>query len=145
MNRITIDARSPSAFSTVNPGVFKASEYILWYAKDKNAFISESRRIPSERDKAYNKFIPNRDDIETHWTFKSLKMAFLEHLNEDKLEYLNEFLMTAYDDLQGKPRREIGNYLADNFRYHQLIKIKQISNYDSTAKISNFSLTTPVI
>lgn len=29
MNRITIDARSPSAFSTVNPGMFVASEYIL--------------------------------------------------------------------------------------------------------------------
>ena len=36
--RITVDARSPSAFSTVNPGVFKSSEYILWYAKDKSCF-----------------------------------------------------------------------------------------------------------
>lgn len=26
MNRITVDSRSPSAFSTVNPGVFKAAE-----------------------------------------------------------------------------------------------------------------------
>lgn len=33
MNRITVDSRSPSAFSTVNPGVFKAAEYILFYAK----------------------------------------------------------------------------------------------------------------
>ena len=33
INRITVEARSPSAFSTVNPGVFKSSEYILWYAK----------------------------------------------------------------------------------------------------------------
>ncbi|EAA4207312.1 site-specific DNA-methyltransferase, partial [Salmonella enterica subsp. enterica] len=30
LSRITIEARAPSAFSTVNKGVFKASEYILW-------------------------------------------------------------------------------------------------------------------
>ena len=29
VNRITVEARSPSAFSTVNPGVFKAAEYIV--------------------------------------------------------------------------------------------------------------------
>ena len=33
MNRITIDARSPSAFSTVNPGMFVASEYILDFSR----------------------------------------------------------------------------------------------------------------
>ena len=35
VSRVTLKARSPSAFSTVNPGVFKASEYLLWYAKNK--------------------------------------------------------------------------------------------------------------
>lgn len=47
VNRITIDARSPSAFSTVNPGVFKSSEYIIWYAKDKSFFESKSLRVKS--------------------------------------------------------------------------------------------------
>ncbi|MDR0066311.1 site-specific DNA-methyltransferase, partial [Acinetobacter sp. 11520] len=31
INRIAIDVRAPSAFSTVNKGVFKASEYLLWF------------------------------------------------------------------------------------------------------------------
>lgn len=38
MNRITIDARSPSAFSTVNPGMFVASEYILYYVRIEKGF-----------------------------------------------------------------------------------------------------------
>ncbi|MGM3371931.1 DNA methyltransferase, partial [Escherichia coli] len=61
VNRITIAARSPSAFSTVNPGVFKASEYILWYAKDKEKFEDVSARIPRGVDYAYNLWLENRD------------------------------------------------------------------------------------
>lgn len=57
VNRITVEVRSPSAFSTVNPGVFKASEYILWYAKDKTKFTENSELIPRPPDYAYNKWI----------------------------------------------------------------------------------------
>jgi len=64
INRITIDARSPSSFSTVNPGVFKSSEYILWFAKDKFSWVSRSMRIPSNRDTAYSKFIENKEKDE---------------------------------------------------------------------------------
>lgn len=59
INRITIDARAPSAFSTVNPGVFKASEYLLWYAKDRSHFLENSARVAREPDYAYNKWLVN--------------------------------------------------------------------------------------
>ena len=91
INRITVDARSPSAFSTVNPGVFKSSEYILWYAKDKTAWESRSMRIPTERDTAYNKFIRNKHLPETEWEFLSLKKAFLETVNSDRLPLIEKF------------------------------------------------------
>ncbi|HDS1609538.1 TPA: site-specific DNA-methyltransferase [Stenotrophomonas maltophilia] len=78
VNRITIAARSPSAFSTVNPGVFKASEYILWYAKDKEKFEDVSARIPRGVDYAYNLWLENRDLPESEWRFSSLADKYAE-------------------------------------------------------------------
>ena len=74
--RITVEARSPSAFSTVNPGVFKASEYILWYAKDKTNFSENSMRIKRQPDYAYNKWLDNPEDHYSKWTFKSIIDAY---------------------------------------------------------------------
>ena len=76
INRITVDARSPSAFSTVNPGVFKASEYILWYAKSKELFSENSLRIPRSPDYAYNKYIENIDDPFEDWRMVSALEAY---------------------------------------------------------------------
>ncbi len=76
VNRITIEARAPSAFSTVNPGVFKATEYILWYAKDKSQFVDRSARVKRDPDYAYNKWIDNPHDDCAKWTFSSLVDAF---------------------------------------------------------------------
>ncbi len=72
ISRITIDVRSPSAFSTVNPGVFKASEYLLWYAKDKEQFTENTMRIKRSPDYAYNKWLDNPDVSPSKWTFRSV-------------------------------------------------------------------------
>ncbi len=129
INRISIDARSPSAFSTVNPGVFKASEYILWYAKDKNNWESRSLRIPTKRSEAYNKFVINRDQQIEKWEFKPLKIAFLEHLNKDRLTIINDFLRIAFEQLQRKNNKEISHFLKSNFLLAQLVNLNQTSNY----------------
>ncbi len=79
VNRITLEARSPSAFSTVNPGVFKASEYMLWYAKNKDQFEEKSVRVPKPRpDTAYNKWLENPDAPFQEWRFSTLREAFLQ-------------------------------------------------------------------
>ncbi len=78
VNRITIEARAPSAFSTVNPGVFKATEYLLWYAKDKAKFENRSARVKRDPDYAYNKWIENPEDACTEWRFRSLIDVFNE-------------------------------------------------------------------
>lgn len=99
VGRITIDARSPSAFSTVNPGVFKASEYILWYAKDKTNFSENSMRIKRQPNYAYNKWLDNPEDNFTEWTFRSLTEAYAEApksrtTRPDKLiEHFNLFII----------------------------------------------------
>jgi adenine-specific DNA-methyltransferase len=78
LGRITIDARAPSAFSTVNPGVFKASEYLLWYAKDRTAFRENTVRVPRTPDPAYNQWLENPDDEYSKWRFRPLREVFEE-------------------------------------------------------------------
>ncbi len=72
VNRITISARSPSAFSTVNPGVFKSAEYILWYAKRRDVFKENRVRVVRPPDNAYNKWLVNPDARYQEWRFTSL-------------------------------------------------------------------------
>ncbi|SCC12725.1 adenine-specific DNA-methyltransferase [Gilliamella bombicola] len=100
INRITIEARSPSAFSTINPGVFKASEYILWYAKNKKNFTENRVRVKRNPDYAYNRWIINPNDHFTNWKFSSLYEAYDQsssnkiNIRPDKtLETFNKFII----------------------------------------------------
>ena len=79
MNRVTVDARSPSAFSTVNPGMFVASEYILFYAKNRSKLIENRVRTPRTPDYAYNKYITNIESPYSEWEFISVSEAFARY------------------------------------------------------------------
>ena len=76
MNRITVDSRSPSAFSTVNPGVFKAAEYILFYAKDRSQLVENQLRTARDPDYAYDKYILNIEDDYKKWQFINVSDAY---------------------------------------------------------------------
>ena len=76
VGRITVQARAPSAFSTVNRGVFKASEYILWYARDRAHFVDHPVRVPRTPDPAYTKWIDNPDDPPTAWRTSTVRAAY---------------------------------------------------------------------
>lgn len=73
--RITVAARSPSSFSTVNKGVFKASEYLLWYARDRAAFRQNTLRVPRPPDPAYALWLDNPDAPPDAWTLSPLRRA----------------------------------------------------------------------
>jgi adenine-specific DNA-methyltransferase len=120
---------TPSAFSTVNPGVFKASEYVLWYAKNKLVWENKSMRIPSNRDNAYNKFIFNRGKDASSWIFLPLKLAFLEYINEDRLNEINEFISGIFLNGRGLSKPEISNMIIKLFKFYMLFDLKQVSSY----------------
>jgi adenine-specific DNA-methyltransferase len=82
MNRVTVDARSPSAFSTVNPGMFVASEHILFYAKNRSKLIENRVRTARTPDYAYNKFITNFDMPYKDWKFISVSDAFSQSVKQ---------------------------------------------------------------
>jgi adenine-specific DNA-methyltransferase len=99
VNRITLEARSPSAFSTVNSGVFKASEYILWYAKNKQQFVENTGRVSRNPDYAYNKWLANPDDISELWQLGTLTDAYAAgHQSRSRrpdsvLEHFHKFII----------------------------------------------------
>lgn len=76
INRITVDARSPSAFSVVNPGLFVASEYILYYAKNRSELEEANLRVPREVDYAYNRWIENFEQEHTNWRLVPVVEAY---------------------------------------------------------------------
>ena len=130
INRITVDARSPSAFSTVNPGVFKSSENILWYAKNKKIWESRSMRIPHQRDTAYNKFIKNRNKKFSEWEIIPLKIAFLEDLNQEKVLLLKETIKNLYNEgSRFEDKKLLQEFLLKEFPYDQLVDLKKLSTY----------------
>ena len=99
VNRITVEARSPSAFSTVNPGVFKASEYILWYAKNRSGFVETAGRVPRVPDYAYSKWLQNPAAHFSEWRLVSLMDAYAEapqsrsRRPDSVLEHFHEFIV----------------------------------------------------
>lgn len=72
VNRITVAARAPSAFSTVNPGVFRASEYLLWYAADRSALQCFPQRVARAPDRAYRLWLENPEAPPEAWRLVSL-------------------------------------------------------------------------
>ncbi len=72
VNRITVEARAPSAFSTVNRGVFRASEYLLWYAADRARLVCQPLRVPRPPDRAYGLWLENPEDPPDAWRLRSL-------------------------------------------------------------------------
>ncbi len=99
VNRITVEARSPSAFSTVNPGVFKSAEYILWYAKDRSDFVEAAGRVPRMPDYAYNKWLQNPASDFREWQLVSLMDAYAaapqsrSRRPDSVLEHFHEFIV----------------------------------------------------
>ena len=109
MNRITVEARSPSAFSTVNPGMFVASEYILYYAKNRKLLTEKQMKSKRQPDYAYNKYITNYDSPFEEWKFIPVSQAF----QETGITASNpESLMKKYNDFIIRNADRICRYTA---------------------------------
>ena len=100
INRITVSARSPSAFSTVNPGVFKSSEYILWYAKSKSYFSERSARVKREPNYSYSKWLLNPQDHYSKWRFSTVAEVYASRRGSERevsppraLDKYNDFII----------------------------------------------------
>lgn len=125
VNRLTIKARSPSAFSTVNQGVFKASEYILWYAQSKSCYKENRVRAKRTPDYAYNLWIENSNDNYSEWRFISIYEAF--H-NACQIEVKNISIIRP--DLLIK---KFNKFIIDNA--NRIVRLANISDNKAGAEI----------
>ena len=75
INRIVVEVRAPSSFSTVNTGLFKATEYILWYAKDRKKLKTHPVRVARTPDPAYRLWLENPQDPPEEWRIVPLSQA----------------------------------------------------------------------
>lgn len=96
MNRITVASRSPSSFSTVNPGVFKSAEYILFYAKNRAKLQENPVRVARQPDEAYNQYIVNFESNYKEWRYISVSDAFLSSLRSDNFPKPHLYLKYYY-------------------------------------------------
>lgn len=129
VNRITIDVRAPSAFSTVNPGVFKASEYLLFYSKNKSSFKEISTRVPREPDYAYSLWLENPNDSYSDWMFGDVMTAYL---------------LVSRDKERTHPKKALDNYnkfIVENAsRVARLASISDSGAGQQTVDLKNQSL-----
>ena len=126
MNRITVEARSPSAFSTVNPGMFVASEYILYYAKNRKLLTEKQMKSKRQPDYAYNKYITNYDSPFEEWKFIPVSQAF----QETGITASNpESLMKKYNDFIIRNADRICRYTAisDSGAGQKIVELKKQS------------------
>lgn len=126
MNRITVEARSPSAFSTVNPGMFVASEYILYYAKNRKLLTEKQMKSKRQPDYAYNKYITNYDSPFEEWRFIPVSQAF----QETGITASNpESLMKKYNDFIIRNADRICRYTAisDSGAGQKIVELKKQS------------------
>jgi adenine-specific DNA-methyltransferase len=133
VNMVTIDVRAPSAFSTVNPGVFKSSEYVLWYSKNKIKFKENPLRVKRQPDYAYDKWLVNPADHYSQWQLAPI--------------------MTAYSNAP-QPRSKRPNLLLEHFNQFivtnaaQICRLASISDTGAgaaTIKVKELSLNNPSV
>ena len=79
---VVVEAATPSSFKTVNVGPTQTTQFLLFYAKDKNLFTYQQQFIPIyEIDlQHFSRFVENPDDPPKKWHFKSINDFILEQM-----------------------------------------------------------------
>jgi len=75
---ISIKTSSPAGFKTINPGPVEVTEYLLWYARNKNNFKFKKGYTPVEYDSNYNLYIENFNKGPKNWRLVSIIDKFYE-------------------------------------------------------------------
>ena len=142
VSRITLKARSPSAFSTVNPGVFKASEYLLWYAKGRHEMYQNRVWVPREPDTAYNKIIDDLQIPYHRWKINPIGPYIIEGMKKARTpravsKIVRSFYVENADRIvrlaeidDGGAGQDIVSVKRESLHYPEQIFLHQREKYD---------------
>jgi len=82
LNEVIVATNKSFGFKSTSDGIFKQANHILFYAKDKSAFQINVNAMFIEKayDEQYKWVFENTDDIETRWTWRSIKEVVADQL-----------------------------------------------------------------
>lgn len=95
---ITVQRSTVSGHKTINPGVVTISEFVLFYAKDKNTWTGNTVYSVRQRDERYNSFIENREKKVEDWKIRPLLEVFAERQGVPKSK-IRKKLAADFDKL----------------------------------------------
>ena len=97
---ITFKQGSATGHKSINPGCVSTTNFILIYAKDKNAWQPNRVFTGRERDPRYGQFITNIDEPFEKWRFVTLMKAFAgaNHISEKEARKLGKDNPQNLDD-----------------------------------------------
>lgn len=78
---MSVKRASPAGFKVINPGPITVTEYILFYAKNKEKMFYTPQRIPVNYDQNYDSYIENPDDNPSEWKILKLTSLLYERWN----------------------------------------------------------------
>lgn len=96
---ITFKQSSASGPKAINPGLVTTNNYILYYAKNKDAWSPNRVFVPGPRDDRYSKYIENYEHDFRDWHLTGLREAFLR---SNRLQAWDEAKAKFADKLEAK-------------------------------------------
>ncbi len=75
---VTFKQGASTGHKAINPGCVSTTNFILMYAKNRNAWKPNRVFVPRERDKRYAQFVMHRDNAPADWQIVPLLQAFAQ-------------------------------------------------------------------
>jgi adenine-specific DNA-methyltransferase len=97
LNTVTTTTNAPSGFKATSSKIFSTANQIIFYAKNKTKFAFKKVFIEKEFDKAYSKFLKNKNDHYSKWKWSSLLDVFCEKNNFTTLNIAKRTLGQSFD------------------------------------------------
>ena len=82
LNEIIVATNKSFGFKSTSDGIFKQANHVLFYAKDKERFTINSKKLFIEKsyDTAYNLIFLNTDEPEEKWVWRNIREVVAEQL-----------------------------------------------------------------
>jgi adenine-specific DNA-methyltransferase len=119
---VTFKQGAPTGHKAINPGCVSTTNFILMYAKNRNAWRPNRVFVPRERDKRYAQFVMHRDAAPAQWEMVPLLQAFAQ--------------MSGMAVKEARARIKASPRLLDNFVFKHADRVAQLvrPNYTAVSK-----------
>lgn len=97
LNTINTTTNAASGFKATSTSLFSTANQIIAFAKNKNKFSFKKVFIEKPYDKAYSKFLFNRNAHYTEWKWANLSDVFCEKLSFPSVSVAKKMLGEGYD------------------------------------------------